>query len=151
MLGSLPPSARITARQMLEFLKLLRMSSPMNRLMSGRAAEIIVGRFKQDLLDLNVVTQMSDFDGARHDATVHDTSVYVRRIFVADNLPPSMSVKSCLQMSLDLELPDLQKEIAKKLAKMVPRTTVHGRWANFSSSALTLLVGNSVRREHQCR
>ena len=106
-LGSLPPSARVTARQMLEFLKLLRTSSPVNRSMSGRAAEIIVGRFKQDLLDLNVVIRMSDFDCARHDTTVHDTSTaadYVRRVFVADNLPPSMSVKSCLQMSLDYDI-----------------------------------------------
>ena len=88
-LNSLSPSARVTAMQMLDFLKLLR-TSRVDRSISARAAEIIVTRFKQDLLDMNVVSRMSDFDGGRHDATVHDTSTaidYVRRVFVPDNLP----------------------------------------------------------------
>ena len=80
--------------QVLEFLKVLK-ASPASRSASSRAAEIIVGQFKHDLLELHVVTRMLDFDGARQDGFVHDASTaedYVKPVFVADNIPGSMSV-----------------------------------------------------------
>ena len=81
-------AAHVTARQMLEFLKVLRTSSPVEKAyqdddtppppvhqsVSGRAAEIVVGRCKHDILELNVVTCMSDFESAQRDAMVHGAS-----------------------------------------------------------------------------
>ena len=58
-----------------------------------------------------------------------------------------MSVKSCLTMSGELGLPDLDKYIEKQLlcqAKMVPRAITHARCVIFSQSALTLLMSASM-------
>ena len=93
---------------------------------------------------------MSHFDGAQCDGRTYDTSTakqYTERVFVVDSLPACMSVKSFLNMALELGLPDLHKEIAKQLisqTKVVPRATVHSRAINFSTSVLTLLMSESL-------
>ena len=71
----------------------------------------------------------------------------VKRVFVAENFPATMSVKSCLTMSGELGLPDLHKYIPKQLLcqiKLVPCATTHARYINFSQSALTLLMSASM-------
>ena len=97
-LTSLPKSACATAKQMLEFLDFLR-AAPASRSASVRAATIIVRQFLHDLLEMGIVRDMSEFQGAKEDAFVHGTCTardYVKRVFVADNLPVTMHVSQVL-------------------------------------------------------
>jgi hypothetical protein len=150
-LRSLPTSsARATAKQMLDFLQLLREHPARSRSASGRAAQIIVTQFKHDLLEDRIVTDMSHFEGARADAIVHDAcraEEYATRIFQPEDLPVTMSSRSCLRMALELELPQLHREIGRELlkqTKMVPRTKKHAGNTTFSPSAMTLLTSGSL-------
>ena len=126
-----------------------KQGSPCIKVGSARVAHIIVVQFKHDLLELGLVTDMSHFDRVRQDGWVHNactTEDYVKYVFVADRLPTSMSVKSCLSMSTKLGLPDLWRNIEKELlgqAKMVTRAMAHSKYVNFSTSALTLLMSES--------
>lgn len=148
-LGSLPSSARATATQMLEFLKLLK-EAPATRSASARAANIIVSQFKHDLLELHIVRHMSHFDGASVHGCIHNAcraEDYARRVFIPDDLPGSMSVKSFLKMAVELNLPDLQGEIAKELlkqTKLVPHATTHSGTITFSTSSITLLMSGNL-------
>ncbi len=148
-LGSLSSSARATACQMLEFLKLLK-ESPKLASASTRAARIIVTRFKHDLFEMGKVRHMTDFEGARADSRIDSASSaedYARKVFHPSDLPGEMSVKACLRMSLELQLPDLHKEIARELyrqAKMVPKATAHSGIVDFSPSALVLLMSGGL-------
>ena len=125
---SLPSSARATAAQMLDFLKLLR-EAPKTRSASAREARIIVTQFKHDLVEQNIVRRMSDFDAPRIDGCIHSARKaveYARRVFLPNDLPATMSVKSCLSMSFQLNLPQLHEEIATELlrqVKLVPHDT----------------------------
>ena len=146
---SLPSSARATAAQMLDFLKLLR-EAPKTRSASARAARIIVTQFKHDLLELNIVRRMSDFDAPHIDGCIHNARKavgYARRVFLPNDLPATMSVKSCLSMSFQLNLPQLHEEIATellRLVKLVPHATTHAGQINFSTSAITLLMSGTL-------
>ena len=146
---SLPSSARATAAQMLYFLKLLR-EAPKTRSASARAARIIVTQFKHDLLELNIVRRTSDFNALRIDGCIHNARKaveYARRVFLPNDLPATMSVKSCLSMSFQLNLPQLHKEIATELlrqVKLVPHATTHAGQINFSTSAITLLMSGTL-------
>lgn len=88
----------------------------------------------------------------RIDGCIHNTcraEEYARHIFLSNDLPGSMSVKSCLHMSFKLKLPELHREIAKKLlkqTKLVPHATTHSGTTciTFSTSAITLLMSGSL-------
>ena len=70
-LGSLPPSARATASQMLSFLEQLQAGR--NSVQASiRAAEIIITQFKHDLLEMKVVSKMADFNGTMEEGCIFD-------------------------------------------------------------------------------
>lgn len=143
--GCLPTSARATAAQMLRFMEQLK-AAPRSRPASKRAAQIIVTQFKHDLFEMRLVTDMSNFDGKVDDQCVADATTaeeYVTRVFVPENLPSEMSVKSCLTMAQSFGLPNLLQDLGTELlnqTKMVPRATVHARSVTFSASSFTLVL-----------
>jgi hypothetical protein len=138
-LGSLPPSARATALQMLSFLEQLQ-AGRNTILASAWAAEIIVAQFKHDLLEMNVVSSMSDFNSTTEDGCIFEVTTaeeYVAKVFVPEYLPSVMSVKSFLKIALDLQLPNLHEKLVYTLlkkAKLVPRATSHAGSVSFSPS-----------------
>ena len=61
--------------------------APASRLASVRAATIIVRQFMHNLLEMGVVRDMAEFQGAREDAIVHGACTagdYLKRVFVAE-------------------------------------------------------------------
>ena len=85
-LTSLPLSAHAMVKQIMEFLYLLR-AAPASRLVSVRAATIIIRQFMHNLLEMGMVRDMAEFQGAREDAIVHGTCTardYLKRVFVAE-------------------------------------------------------------------
>lgn len=149
-------SARRTAAQVIEFLNTLqdyvKHHSSVRPRMVAQAADLIVLRFKEDLLELGAVHgDIRRLDGDILDGCVKDVMTaeqYIDRVFVKANLPEDMSCRNLLAMARDLMDPrDLRKNLISKLlqrVKMVPKTTVHARSVQFSSSDYTLLLGSHL-------
>ena len=108
------------------------LGGPASWLVSVKAATIIVRQFMHDLLEVGVMKDLAEFQGARADVLVHgtcttgDSEDYFKWVFVEENFPVTMSVKSCLTMSGELGLLDLRMIYgrAKQLlcqVKTVPR------------------------------
>lgn len=114
---------------MLNFLKLLK-EAPATRLVSARAAKIIVTQFKHNLLGIHIVRRILHLDGPRINDCIHNACrADAQRVLLRDDLPTSMFVKSCLSMSFQLKLLWLYQEIAKELlrrVKLVHATTHSG-------------------------
>ena len=153
-LGALPSSARATAKQLLQFLHTLRDYGDLglrHPRMVERAADIIVLRFKRDLVDTGAVTDTRRLDGDIQDGCIKDVLTaeqYIDRVFVPSHLPEDMSFRNLLSMSMELMDPNqLRCNLITKLlerVKVVPRTTVHARSVNFSTSQYTLLLGGQL-------
>ena len=102
-LGSLPPSARQTAKRMLDFLETIREGKGAGAV--TKAAKAVIIQFKNDLLDLGIVTNTRTLDGDIQDGTVVETMTatdYVNRVFRHQWLPADMGTKSLLKMSVDI-------------------------------------------------